>query len=424
MLNKGLESMVLKNSIQEKSFDYLKDIKVVNDFIKSVEHCLNSHTIGLLRPILNKNYEANDIFIALKKNKSQDALDKFLSFWAYESCLSYDNVGNIIQPTIFYKFDFLAEHIDKDPVSNAIVSFADFENVIGKYSSIQQKYIRKEEEVIIVTAVPVEFIAIVRKLSLFLTVSDKLELERILNPDFSLADKNTRKSLWVSGVLFRDDKWVKIMILLVSEYGSVSVATYLPAFKNNYKYRNEILLIGIAGQLEKTSEVKVGHLVISDGFYDAYHQKIDNTGVNFQNIDPIPLCDNYDFEGFSWSSWGMKYSSTEKPNIPEGHDTNRYCYNKTVHKGKFVSFHAVNKQKDFKGQLLTTFKESMAVEMEGTGCHKFIKSNQPHLKLKIIKAVCDWSDESKSKEWQPYCAEIAAEFTVDYLISKYGKNIE
>ena len=115
--------------------------------------------------------------------------------------------------------------------------------------------------------------------------------------------------------------------------------------------------------------------------------------------------------------------TSKKPNIPQDHDPNRYCYKKTIHKGRFVSFHAVNKQTDFKGKLLNTFKESMAVEMEGTGCFKFIKENQNHLRLKIIKAVCDWSDETKSKDWQPYCAEIAAEFTVDYLISKYGKNI-
>lgn len=425
MLNKDCRNMESKNSsIQENYLKYLIEIKSINDFIYSIENFLASATLGVIEDVLEKNYMANDILTSLTENLNQYNLDKFLSFWVYECALSLKKNGDLKQSKIFDKYDFLYKSIDTNPVSNISVDFSAFEKIMVKQRITHSKYLYKEDSVIILTAAPIEFISIIRNLSHILMVSDKTDLIRILNPDIPINDKNlNRQSIWVSGVIQSNSKWVKVMILLVSEYGSVSVGTYLSAFKKEYKYRNEILLMGIAGQLDKSKNVKIGHLVISDGFYDAYFQKIEEDGINYKNKTPIPTCSEYDSPGFQWSLWKSKHT-TNSPPIPEGQDPIRFCSNKTVHKGKFVSFHAVNKQTYSKENLMDTFKDCLAVEMEATGCYKFINEHQRHLKLKIIKAVCDWSDESKSKEWQPYCAELAAEFTVDYLISKYGNNLD
>ncbi|MCR4344955.1 MAG: hypothetical protein NUV44_09350 [Candidatus Scalindua sp.] len=61
------------------------------------------------------------------------------------------------------------------------------------------------------------------------------------------------------------------------------------------------------------------------------------------------------------------------------------------------------------------------MEMEGIAAYKVAK--QKGKKACIIKSFCDWSDDKKRKEWQPYCADVASSFAVDYIIGHYGRQL-
>ena len=73
--------------------------------------------------------------------------------------------------------------------------------------------------------------------------------------------------------------------------------------------------------------------------------------------------------------------------------------------------------KEFKDELLNTFaKEAIGIEMEGAGLYHDYRSH--NYEILIVKAVCDFGDGKKNKEYQPTAALLAAECLHHYLSNK------
>jgi hypothetical protein len=410
----------MDNRLQHNAYEYLSNIIEVNDFIKLAVNYISDDEYGLLKNLINNNFKAYNIFKQINEDPSQLNLDIFLSFWVYEFANSIDGKRNL-PSTLFTKYNSLFNYTGSNPVNNNYLDFEAFENILTKNKLIIEKYSLKPESVVIITAVPIEFISILRKVSQIILVSDKDEVQRILDPTINLDDKKERKTIWVSAVFQRKNKWVKVRIILLNEYGSVSSGISISNIQKHYVFKNEVLLVGIAGQLDVSNDVKIGHLLISDGFYNGYSQKNNSNGISYEDLVLKPTSNDYNVSDFNYNNWKPLFLNISAPTVE---NMDRECNSNKVHIGKFVSIPGVNKSGYSKKLLMEKFKDSKGVEMEASGCFQFIRDCQPHLHFKIIKSICDWSDESKEKRWQPYCADLASEFTVDYLIAKYGKEIE
>ena len=76
---------------------------------------------------------------------------------------------------------------------------------------------------------------------------------------------------------------------------------------------------------------------------------------------------------------------------------------------------------EYRDKLIANFSEEAGgVEMEGIGVIRgiHIAKKIEQIKFIIVKAGCDYADESKSKEWQPVAAMAAADFLYSQLQMK------
>ena len=85
-----------------------------------------------------------------------------------------------------------------------------------------------------------------------------------------------------------------------------------------------------------------------------------------------------------------------------------------LHKGLFLSGDYLVDNKDFKYELLNNFaKEAIGIEMEGAGLYHNYRSHS--YEILIVKAVCDFGDGNKNKDYQPTAALLAVECLQHYL---------
>ena len=82
--------------------------------------------------------------------------------------------------------------------------------------------------------------------------------------------------------------------------------------------------------------------------------------------------------------------------------------------GLLLSGSSLVDDKEFKEELLNNFaKEAIGIEMEGAGLYHDYRSH--NYEILIVKAVCDFGDGSKNKDYQPTAALLAAECLHHYL---------
>ena len=85
-----------------------------------------------------------------------------------------------------------------------------------------------------------------------------------------------------------------------------------------------------------------------------------------------------------------------------------------LHKGLILSGDYLVDNKDFKYELLKNFaEEAIGIEMEGAGLYHDYRSHS--YEVLIVKAVCDFGDGSKNKDYQPTAALLAVECLQHYL---------
>ena len=84
------------------------------------------------------------------------------------------------------------------------------------------------------------------------------------------------------------------------------------------------------------------------------------------------------------------------------------------HTGLLLSGDYLIDNEEFKDKLLNTFaKEAIGIEMKGAGLYHDYRSH--NYEILIVKAVCDFGDGSKNKDYQPTAALLAAECLHHYL---------
>ena len=78
--------------------------------------------------------------------------------------------------------------------------------------------------------------------------------------------------------------------------------------------------------------------------------------------------------------------------------------------GPYLIDNLQEKEKVFK-----TFPDAIGGEMEGAAIMSAIHGSTPKPEGIVIKAICDWGDGSKNKQWQPFAAHAAADYVLHHM---------
>ena len=68
-----------------------------------------------------------------------------------------------------------------------------------------------------------------------------------------------------------------------------------------------------------------------------------------------------------------------------------------------------------KEKILKAFPDAIGGEMEGASIMSAIQDRSYKLEGIVIKAICDWGDGSKNKQWQPFAAHAAADYVLHQM---------
>lgn len=328
-------------------------------------------------------------------------------------------------------------HGENDPLESELMK-QHLEPLLGvfeKYNDLQYSASKIRNSCLIVTALPLEFRAIVRRFSVLTSVTSdehtnsnvlhKMNFPRLefdpfiwsLRKDLDkMTDVDIGKSklhvyerpywLRAEGLIQKNGKTSKATVMLLPIEGPFRAKDcVLRANRIPYK---EILVCGVAATIDKFNDLRIGDLAISENIYGSWIDKlvtlktleINNTERVMRNL-------------LSFNCEGWQPELLEK--VPEKHP--KKGFRKAV-PCDFVSLPHLSKAPWVKTCLNDLFPECKGLEMEALGCCDAMGAK----KVRIIKSICDKGDHRKNKIWQPYCADVAASFTVDYISETYGTN--
>lgn len=167
-----------------------------------------------------------------------------------------------------------------------------------------------------------------------------------------------------------------------------------------------IIGVGVGYGVDR-KQVKLGDVMVSKTIVDSSTLEINKDGVMARNpkISKVEksLLDCFN-DADNQYDWSRKFPVSDKER------------KSVVRPGNIVSGSALVKYEEFKEQLLKHVHKPVGGEMEGwvlirVAEHYRDKNRDPKPAVITIKAVADYGDEHKDKEWQP----IAAQAAVDYV---------
>lgn len=389
--------------------------------------------IVISRNLLSLNKEAIIKFGYKEFLKTSDSSHAEYGLKKKETLLYYKELQNPDYKDIYSK--------EIEPLLNTFLTY--------EIQRVKLPYVLNKSTLII-TAIPTEFRAVLRRLSFIINVhnvvynSDRIMKLREGEDAFEFAFDQTKDEyihvdaidadphdrpfyLIVEGIITKNDLNTKVHVVLLPNYGHSKAKTAIEEIDNlsgvGIKY-SEILIVGISGGIDKDERIKIGDLVISENIYGSETKKatpdISKTKIKEKGIDFIfrNIYQHKDGEiSFNFNNW--KPTLFEKPPT-RGRNINGF---NSVFSQDYVSIDILSKGKWFKEILWDNFPTCKAIEMEAFGITTYIKEKNKNIPVKIIKCICDYGDYRKNKDWQPYCADVSASFLEDYLIYKYGEVI-
>jgi len=406
--------------LNKSIFEYKELISEINSeinifFEENRKRTFSQNSIDTFE--INKDISIN-LMLYNDKNNNSENIDKALKQLTREYVIN-EEIGS--KPLLARKNEALMRVIDPRILSKTSSNIPKLKHEISRIKALKGKFDDDVHpiEILFITALPLEFRAIYRRIEyVFKSQNDSIDV--ILNPDLDNIAyfKEKRKNCYVEGVLVRDNKYVKIAIQFVRRYASLEAQYAISQNIEFYPEIKEAFLIGIAGQMSKNRESLIGDLALSTGFYNSYPSKLEED-ISYTDLMPRVNINNFEETiGIPLSEWKPQTLYENRPSISDSSKENEEL---EIVCGFYVSGASVVRHSKFKEQILNSFKDSIAVEMEASGCYSVL--NERGIELKIIKGICDWADEFKNDKWQKYCADIASEFAVDYVINKYGKQL-
>ncbi len=247
----------------------------------------------------------------------------------------------------------------------------------------------------IITALPVERDALLRR----------LEGRKVVQDDFEpLTYYRGYISIPATGEYY---EVVTVMLLgMGNDEAAVSTVKVIERWRPAY-----VLMVGIAGGVP--GKVELGDVVISDFVY--YYEPAKQTPRGDQRRAQQFLSDRLlygrtlAYEAGEWrSDIAIARPGAAQADIP---------YPKALF-GAIGSGEKVIADARALSRLLKECPRLLAVAMEGAGVAR-AAAQQPHPPPFIeVRGICDYANELKNDDWQPFASEVAAAFTVGLLRSR------
>jgi 5'-methylthioadenosine/S-adenosylhomocysteine nucleosidase len=246
-----------------------------------------------------------------------------------------------------------------------------------------------------VTALPIERDALLRR----------LEGHELVQDDFEpLTYYRGRISITTTGEYY---EVVVVMLLgMGNDEAAVSTVKVVERWQPAY-----VFMVGIAGGVPH--KVMLGDVVVSDFVY--YYELAKRTPKGDQRrpqqfpSDRLLYGRALTYEAGEWrNDITIARPGSTQADVPFP----------KVHFGAIGSGEKVIADSRVLSRLLKECPKLLAVAMEGAGVAR-AAAQQPHSPPFIeIRGICDYANEQKNDDWQPFAAEVAATFTVGLLRSR------
>jgi nucleoside phosphorylase len=245
------------------------------------------------------------------------------------------------------------------------------------------------------TALPIERDALLRR----------LERREVVQDDFEpLTYYRGRISIPTTGEYY---EVVVVMLLgMGNDEAAVSTVRVIDRWRPAY-----ILMVGISGGVP--GKVSLGDVVISDFVY--YYEPAKRTPKGDQRRPQQFLSDRLLYGralAYEAGEWRSDIAIT-RPGASQADVPFPKAYFGAIGSGEKVIADARTLSR-----LLKECPRLLAVAMEGAGVAR-AAAQQPHAPAFIeVRGICDYANEQKNDDWQPFAAEAAAAFTVGLLRSR------
>ena len=432
--------------------DYLIDIQEQNSkAIKAVYRILEYDTEDYIKIQNLLQYNHNILQEIANSNNNISQKKEAIIKYCYREFIQLNKL--MLSQSGIKKLDCLVRYCNLNKEENKDIHSKEIEPLITSLTSYQiqrqELKILLRESSLVITAVPIEFRAVIRRLMLILDVHKipyNSTRNMILRDDedaFEFAFDNTKDDyihvgaedndpydrpfyLIVEGVIANKNLNRKVHVVLLPNYGHIKARNAMLEVENfkgvgiNY---SEILIVGIAGGIDKDKVITIGDLVISKDIYGSETKKatpdIEETETNEKKEETGIDLSFRSIRRYKGNTTDLDFA-TWKPTIFEQPPTNKGDIQgfKSVFSQDYISIDTLSKAQWFKEKLWNEFPTCKVIEMEAFGVTSFVMEKNIAKPVIIIKSICDYGDYRKNKVWQPYCADVAASFLEDYLINK------
>lgn len=169
-----------------------------------------------------------------------------------------------------------------------------------------------------------------------------------------------------------------------------------------------IVLVGIAGGKKKNDEWSrmLGDILVADQLID-----IESGAQTGGGLEPRPHVyrSSARWVNAAQQMKGDEWLSRIAVNRPDG-SSGRVI--PRLHVGPVASAQAVIKHGSHLQAVSQFFTNLLGVEMEGVGTALAAFNREAPVDFVLVKSICDWADEGKNDNWQPYAADAAAAFAI------------
>lgn len=172
-----------------------------------------------------------------------------------------------------------------------------------------------------------------------------------------------------------------------------------------------VLMVGIAGGVP--GKVALGDVIVADSIYYYELAKLTPKGDERRPEDFVTSRLLYGrskaYEASEWKGEiGIERPGVVAPEAP----TPEACF------GVIAAGEKVIADRKALSKLLKANPRVIAVAMEGAGLARAALSQNPPPAFLEVRGVCDYADEHKNDDWQPYAANAASAFTTGLLRSR------
>lgn len=240
---------------------------------------------------------------------------------------------------------------------------------------------------VIVTALPVERDAVLRR----------------LQPVETIQEAGDPHTYYVARLDTAGTGRYRVVLTMLLGPGNYSAAASTTRLIQRWQPKY-VLMVGIAGGV--AGKVALGDVVVADFCY-AYEQAKLTPGHDELRGQQLPV-DNF-LRARAQAYGDENWNSTIGVPLPSPHPAS------TAHFGPIASGEKVIADQTTLPNLLAHVPRLLAVEMEGVGVANALRNYDPAPGFFVVRGISDFANNQKNDQWHSYAANAAAAFTIGFL---------